>query len=109
MSNDLVKKPMATATTCPEYVIQSELKTGLSELPAVRSVHTLYANNVFSVWVDITQDELDVRNAVYRFEDKIANRYTQVLFDFHVVPVPLGRKIEEFISGAHPIFKRNIA
>ncbi len=109
MSNDLAKKPMATATNSPAFAIDHDLKVGLAELPAVRSVYSLYSDNVFSVWVDISQDEQEVRAAVYRFEDAIADRYTQVLFDFHVIPVPQGRKIEEFVSGAHPIFNRSIA
>jgi hypothetical protein len=100
---------MATATACPDYAIAAELKAGLSAVSAVISVHTLTTENAFSVWVGIEKDNAQVRESIYRFEDEIADRYADVLFDFHVVPVPAGRKLEDYVSDAHPIFQRRIA
>jgi|SRR5712691_10966942 len=98
-----------TAPTYPDYEIAAGLKTGLSALSPVISVHTLSTENALSVWVGIKKDDAEVREAIYRFEDEIADRYKDVLFDFHVIPVPAGRKVEDYISNADPIFQRRIA
>jgi hypothetical protein len=100
---------MGTVTVCPPELIAGELEAGLSVMPAVLSVHTLKTERALSVWVGIKPDDAKVREAVYRFEDEIAGRYTDVLFDFHVIPVPAGRKVEDYISNAHPIFQRLVA
>lgn len=100
---------MATVTACPDYAIAAELKAGLSRISAIISVHTLVTEKAFSVWVGIKRDEPRVREAIYCFEDEIADRYSDVLFDFHVIPVPTGRKVEDYVSNAHPIFQRQIA
>jgi hypothetical protein len=101
---------MGTVTACPDYAIAAaQLKTGLSALSAVISVHTLTTENAFSVWVGINKDDAQVREAIYQFEDEIADRYADVLFDFHVIPVPAGRKVEDYISAANPIFQRHVA
>jgi hypothetical protein len=104
------RKPMATALACPDDLITRELARGLSGLPAVDSVHFLAAENALSVWVCL-QDGYDetARTNVYRFEDQMSERFPAVLFDFHIIAVPDGRKIEDFLSIASPIFQRNIA
>jgi hypothetical protein len=104
------RKPMATALASPQDLITRELARGLSGLSAVDSVHFLAAENALSVWVCL-QDGYDeaARTNVYRFEDQMSERFPKVLFDFHIVAVPPGRKIEEFLSMASPIFQRNIA
>jgi hypothetical protein len=104
------KKPMATALASPHDLIARELARGLSGLPAVESVHFLAAENALQVWVSL-QDGADeaARTDVYRFEDQISERFPAILFDFHIVAVPAGRKIEDFLSSASPIFQRNIA
>jgi hypothetical protein len=99
---------MATAPLATEYVIARELKA-LSEVPAVGSIHVLPTQNAFAVWIGISSDNREVRNAIYHFEDDISERYTHVLFDFHVIPVPPGRKMEDFITDAQPLFQRSIA
>jgi len=104
------RKPMATALAYPENLIVRELARGLAGLPAVESVHFLPAENALSVWVCL-QDGYDetARTNVYRFEDQMSERFPKVLFDFHIVAVPAGRKIEDFLSVASPIFQRDIA
>jgi len=103
-------EPMATVLANPHNLITRELARGLSGLPAVDSVHFLATENAFSVWVRL-QDGCDetARTNVYRFEDQMSERFPKVLFDFHIIAVPAGRKIEEFLSIASPIFQRNIA
>ena len=104
------RKPMATALACPRDLIARELARGLSGLPAVDSVHFLAAENALTVWVGL-QNSCDeaARTDVYRFEDQISERFPAALFDFHIIAVPAGRKIEEFLSLASPIFQRNVA
>jgi hypothetical protein len=104
------KKPMATVLASPHDLIARELARGLSGLPAVESVHFLAAENSLQVWVSL-QDGADeaARTDVYRFEDQISERFPTILFDFHIVAVPAGRKIEDFLSRANPIFQRDIA
>ena len=109
MSSDSTRKPMATVTAFPDYAISAELKTGLSGLSEVISVHTLTTENAFSIWVGINKDNAQVRETIYQFEDEIADRYSDVRFDFHVIPVPTGRKVEDYISNANPIFQRHVA
>jgi hypothetical protein len=102
--------PMATALANPQNLIVRELAKGLSGLSAVDSAHFLAAENAFSVWIGL-QDGYDEteRTNVYRFEDQISERFPKVLFDFHIIAVPAGGKIEEFLSVASPIFQRSIA
>ena len=104
------KKPMATALANPHDPITRELARGLSALTAVDSVHFLATENALSVWVGLQEDcDETVRTNVYRFEDQMSERFPHVLFDFHIVTVPAGRKIDEFLSAATPVFERNIA
>jgi hypothetical protein len=104
------RKPMATAFVTPDNPIARELARGLAGISAVESVHFLAGENALSVWVCL-QDGYDetARTNVYRFEDQISERFPKVLFDFHIVAVPAGRKIEDFVSSASPIFQRNVA
>jgi hypothetical protein len=97
---------MATATACPDSVIAQELKAGLSPMDAVASVYFQSTDTALSVWVGISEDDDTTRTNIYRFEDDISQRFSQVLFDFHVVPLPAGRRMEDFISSARPIFQR---
>ena len=107
MSNDFTDNlRMAAAPVCPDYPITQELKAGLSAMDAVASVYFLSTDNALSVWVGISEDDDATRTKIYRFEDEISQRFSQVLFDFHVVPVPAGRRMEDYISAAQPIFQR---
>ena len=99
---------MATQPLDIEYLIEKDLKK-LSELPAVRSIHLLPTERAFAVWIGIHADNRKVRNAIYHFEDEISARYANVLFDFHVIPVPHGRTMEDFVTNAHAVFQRSIA
>jgi hypothetical protein len=106
MSVDTSKKPMATIASCTDQEIIRAVQSGLANLAEVRSVYFLNAENAFSVWVDISEDSESVKDTVYRFEDQLSARFPQYLFDFHVVPVPNGRKLSDFVSVAKPIYQR---
>ena len=105
------KKPMAAALVFPPLgSITDTLARGLEALPAVDSAHFLAADDALTVWVRL-RDGYDeaARTDVYRFEDQISGQFPKLLFDFHIVAVPAGRKIEDFLSNASPIFQRKIA
>ena len=107
MSSDFTDNlRMATAPACPDYLIAEQLKAGLSTMDAVASVYFLSTDTALSVWVGISEDDDTTRTNIYSFEDEISKRFSQVLFDFHVVPVPAGRRMEDYVSAAHPIFQR---
>lgn len=101
---------MATAPATPLNAIADELAKGLSSLAFVESVHVLQTDKALSVWVGLPEGSSETkRSKVYAFEDGIAERYPSVLFDFHIVSIPPGRKVQEYISTAEPIFQRNLA
>jgi hypothetical protein len=107
MSSDFTDNlRMAATPVCPDYRIAQELKAGLSTMDAVASVYFLSTDTALSVWVGVNKDDDATRTSIYRFEDDISQRFSQVLFDFHVVPVPAGRRMEDYISSAQPIFQR---
>jgi hypothetical protein len=99
---------MATvAAPCADYRVVSKLRNALSELPAVRSVFVHNSDKALHVWVDITEDTRPARDAVYHFEDQISEMFPALMFDFHVVPVPRDRRLEDFVSSAQRVFQRS--
>lgn len=104
------KKPMASVLARANSGIAEEIAQGLSALSVVGSVHLLQTDRGLSVWVGLPAGAReDERYKIYAFEDHISERHPSVQFDFHIVSIPEGRKAEEFISIAAPIFQRNIA
>jgi hypothetical protein len=75
-------------------------------MPAVAAVGFIQTSSVFSVWVGITENDLASRHAVYAVEDEVAERFTDLLFDFHVVPLEGGKRLGEYATTAHPVFQR---
>ncbi len=95
--------PMATALGYSDREIAYRLRTGLSQVPRVISAFVLRADQVLSVWVAIADDDHVARKNVYKFDDELSERFPQMIFDFHVVPVPPGRKLEDFVSAAERV------
>jgi hypothetical protein len=105
------KKAMSAALSFPPLdSVTHALARGLKALPAVDSVHYLPNDNLLTVWVCL-QDGYDEasRADVYRFEDQISEQFPMLRFDFHIVAVPAGQKIENYLSNASPIFQRKTA
>ena len=98
---------MATLSISSYDFISREVARGLAGLPRVDSVHYIAGEKSFGVWIRLfdAADEGDRAN-VYRFEDQISQRFPSIVFDFHIVAVPVGRTIEEIFSTAIPIFQR---
>lgn len=105
---DLEKKTMATVRVpCTEQEIRRQLRGGLEPMAQVKSVHFLQCEDALSVWVGLSEDDRAARKAVYAFEDQLSANYPGFLFDFHVVPIPAGQRMEDFISGTQLIFQRS--
>ena len=95
----------AQALNSPQEITQ-RLVSALASVPGVQSIHYLETEMVFSVWVGISDDSPVARQAVYDFEDMISQVYQEILFDFHVVPLRAGKRIEEFVSDTQAVFQR---
>lgn len=105
---DLEKKTVATVRVpCSEQEIRRQLQGGLEHIAQVKSVHFLQCEDALSVWVGLSEDDRTVRKAVYAFEDQISASFPGFLFDFHVVPIPPGQRMEDFISDTQLIFQRS--
>jgi hypothetical protein len=101
------RNPMATAPTLDHAKeITHRLVSALSRVSGVESIHYLETENAFSVWVGVNDDDPVARSAVYDFEDVISQVFQNILFDFHVVALPAGRKMEELMSDTQPVFQR---
>ena|SRR5579871_4502270 len=86
--------------------IELELRQQLSGIPAVESVRFAHNNGSVYVWVGMRGEDSPARHAVYAVEDKLSERYRDLLFDFHLVPLPEGRRLADFASSATQIFDR---
>ena len=101
---------MGTAKTCIDQEYSAEqMKAPLAALPAVDSVHLLPTETSLSVWVGIRDDDSATYRAIYSIEDQISEMFPTITFDFHVVPLQQGRKMEEYVTAACPVFQRHAA
>jgi len=101
------KRPqMATAAIPIDHAITRELKSRLSAIPEVMSLHFTYDKGVFSTWVGVNNYEKSVRYSIYEIEDEIEDCFQDVRFDFHIAAIPKGRDVDDFISHAHLVYKR---
>ncbi len=101
-------KQMATsrANACPGTEIASQLRQRLSAIGAVESVCLAKGERAIFVWVGIREDNRSVAEAVYRVEDEMSERYRDISFDFHIIPLPSDRKLRDFVSVAQQVFER---
>lgn len=107
MSRDSIRKPMASASAS-SFV--NEISVKLSTLrndQYIQAVCSQWLDNVYVVWVGITDDDPKARHSVYRLEDEISEKFPQILFDFHVIALPKGKKTQDYISNAQVVFQRS--
>ncbi len=97
---------MATSAASLGTELVSQLRQQLSDIPSVESVCFAHGERSFFVWVGIRDDEGPVRTAIYRVEDHLSERYRNISFDFHIIPLPPDRKLQDFISVAQQVFQR---
>lgn len=95
---------MATAPSLPGYAVQSALAS-LSGIEGVLSVHTRWLDNVLNIWIGV-RDDAGSRDSVYLFEDSFLNKFSELSVEFHVLTIPDGRRIEDFISDAQSVYQR---
>ncbi len=96
---------MATAAACIEHEIVRAFQTKLANVDGIVAVHFLRTSAALSVWIGLREDDAETRKVVYRFEDQIAEEFPDTLLDFHVIPLPEGRRMEDFVSVAQVIFE----
>jgi hypothetical protein len=108
-SNAFRKRKMAASVAIDLDFVAREATARLSADPAVESVHFLPTDTVLSVWVAIAEDNMAVRRSVYGVEDQMSKLFPDILFDFHAVPVPAGKRMEDFVSAAQAVFRRSAA
>lgn len=96
--------------TAPTLNISAEIirrvVSSLAGLTGIESIHYLETDTAFSIWVGIRDDNPATRQAVYEFEDTISQTFHNIVFDFHVVALPTGRRMEELMSDTQAIFQR---
>jgi hypothetical protein len=99
---------MATPATSIDYkTITERFESHLKQIDGVISLHYLLRDGLFSTWVGTNRyEDDDVRHAIYAVEDQIESAFPEVRFDSHIIAVPPGRPIEDFISNANLVFKR---
>jgi hypothetical protein len=87
--------------------ISKQMESLLKQVDGVVSLHSLFRDGIFSTWVGTTKySDKEARHSVYSIEDKIEKEFPRIKFDFHLIAVPPGRKIDDFISNATLVFKR---
>ena len=98
---------MATVPASPIVnEISSELAT-LQHDKYVQAVYSEWLDDIYVVWVGICEDNSLARKVVYHLEDQMSEKFPQVLFDFHVIALPQGKKTQDYISNAQVIFQRS--
>ncbi len=98
---------MATVSASPRA---SEISRELSTLQKDKHIEAVYSqwlDNVYVVWVGISEDNPEARQAAYRLEDEVSENFPQVLFDFHVIALPPGKSVRDYVSHAQVIFQRS--
>jgi hypothetical protein len=100
------KKPMATALADPAEAIYYALQRGCSDVEGVLSIQTRWLCNVLNVWIGVREDDDIARGFIYDLEDKLLDKFRNISVDFHVVTIPEGRRLEDYISEASTIFSR---
>jgi hypothetical protein len=107
VSSDFTRKPMATVSASP-LVDQISVKLStLGNNEYIQAICSQWLDDIYVVWVGITEDNLEARRAVYRLEDEMSEKFPQVLFDFHVIALPTGKKTQDYILNAQLVFQRS--
>ena len=100
---------LATAVSCLFEEIDHVLNSTVASLSAIESVNVAHVDWETYVWVAISEDNSDVRSAVYAIEDALADRFPGLYIEFRVFQIPAGRSIEDFVSESRCVYKRHAA
>lgn len=107
MSSDCGRKPMATVPTSPLVDEISSALVALRRDRHIQAVCSQWLDDTYVVWVGIREDNSTARRAVYHLEDEMSEKFPQVLFDFHVIALPDGKKTQDYVSNAQLVFQRS--
>jgi hypothetical protein len=73
----------------------------------VLSVHTEWIDNGFHIWIAVREDDDQSRERVYDSEDSLLNDFGRdVCIEFHVLTIPVGKRVEDIISAPDVVFRR---
>ncbi|PYX99114.1 MAG: hypothetical protein DMG62_18595 [Acidobacteria bacterium] len=86
--------------------VKGQLKAELAQIPAVETVCLAHGEAGLYVWVGIRRDEDTVWQAIADVEERVAAAHSDASFDFHVVPLSPGRRLEDYVSVGQQIFHR---
>lgn len=101
------KKPMATVRAAdPAYNVNAEIENRLSGIAGVTSVQRRWLDDGLNIWVGVREGDDDSRKMVYEFEDFFLDRFRNIRVDFHVVSIPTGRSLQDYVSDAEIVFQR---
>ena len=107
MSSDSTRKPMATVHASPMvHEITAELDT-LRQDSHIQAVYSEWLDDTYVVWIGIQEDDEKARTTAYHLEDRMSERFSDVLFDFHVIALPEGKKTQDYVSNAQVVFQRS--
>lgn len=96
--------------TVSASLIANEIASDLAALrdeQCVQAVYTQWLDDSYVVWVGILNDNPAARKAAYRLEDQVSEKFPRVLFDFHVIALPQGKKTQDYLSNAQIVFQRS--
>ena len=100
------RKPMATLDASPIlYELTAELEALHSD-PHIQAVCSQWVDETYIVWVGIEDDNPLARQSVYFVEDRMSEKYPAIMFDFHVIALPKGKKTQDYVANAQVIFQR---
>lgn len=105
------RRIMSAIATCSPQEVMAEIRAQVSGMPFVVSAAAVHHQQEISLFVGVEEehDSRESRHAVYTLEDQLSERFPQLTFDVHVVLLPPGRKLEEFVSSEPPLFMRDAA
>lgn len=92
-------------TFSPVLEVSAEL-VSLRQNGSVEAVYFKWLDDTYVVWIGICNDDSSARRAAYQLEDSVSEKFPSVLFDFHVVALPEGKKIQDYVSNAQVVFQR---
>ena len=106
-ANEGIRVMATPATSIDHKTITERFEARLKKIDGVISLHFSLRDGLFSTWVGTNRfgDE-EVLDAIFNVEDQIEGDFPDVRFDFHIIAIPPGRPVEDFISNAGLVFKR---
>ena len=96
---------MATADASPIFHELTIEFDALKHDPHIEAIYSEWVDESYVVWVGIREDSAIARKMVYFLEDQMSEKFPDILFDFHVISLPEGKKTQDYVSRAELIFR----